>query len=673
MFKNIEKRELFVGIFIQNNITFAENITKGHYIFVVYPNLLKSMHMKLHYDFTKSLALVSLALSSVCGGTLSVQASNLSFSAASAAFVAGGEMAGAGLLSVGRTYGIDGTPVIELDNRSFMKARGKVGQKIEVGKVHVKATDLPAEMQIVASRTVEGIFTTDVTKLPAGNSEVDITVYYEAKKIGKDEGKLYFMLGEDIYEQINMSGLAIDPATPPAVVLEPAELAEFSTEVGKPVVAEVIANLVGLPSAVMVKVNQAEPGFSVSSGYLYQGVPKHNLKVTFNPKTAGTFEATIVFENEFFEPLELKVKGTATAKPDEKPETEGDQLPLPTDNPMKLMKEGFDKGVHNKPLKLEGWTNLAGMGTRAWWGYQFPDYDKENAGEFVAKATTYDSKVEPGTEEECQMVLLTPPLDFKNAESKMFTFRVMGKGMTEGMPDKLMFCHFYEEDGFLNGMPVEGVAMPSRPDENGEWIDYHVDLSNSDLDDVFYMGFLLDGYRGTLSAASYYIDDVSFGRVDLPLMSPDKGEVNLTVAPNVSAVSESVSVSAKNLTEPIKLSLGGRDKASFELSSKTLPTEGGEFTVKFKGEETGNYEAYVKLSSRGAATKFVAFFASTATGIQSLVTEQADRVVVMDMDGRILCSVDGASVSEALSSLPSGIYVIRATGALGTRTIKMKK
>ena len=629
--------------------------------------------MKLHYDFSKSLAVATFMLSSVVGGTFSAQASLRPMPVEGWAMSLLENGAGQATALANQTYGVDATPVVELDNRSFLKARGKVGQKIEVGKVHVKATALPAEMKIVPSGKVEGIFTADVTTFPAGDSETDITIYYEAKKIGKDEGKLYLMIGEDIYEQINLKGLAIDPATPPAVVLEPAQLKEFTTEVGTPVVAEIDANLIGLPSAVMVKVQQPQPAFSISSGYLYQGTPTHHLKVTFNPKAAGTFEATIVFENEFFTPVELKVKGTATAKPEEKPEVEGDQLPLPTDNPQKLLKEGFDAGLHNKPLALKGWTNLASLGTRAWWGYQFPDYDKENAGEFVAKATTYDSKVEPGMETECQMVLLTPPLDFKNAESKMFTFRVMGKGMTEGMPDKLMFCHFYETEQGLAGMPVEGVAMPSRPDENGEWIDYHVDLSNSDLEDVFYMGFLLDGYRGTMSAASYFIDDVSFGRTDLPLMSPDVAEVNLSFTPNVSAVSEVVTVTTKNLIEPVKLTLGGRDKASIELSVKTLPAEGGPFAVKFKGEQENSYEAYVKLSSRGAATRYVSFFASPVTGIQHLATVQSDRVVVMDKSGRIVSSVDGASVSSALAELPQGVYVVRATGASGTRTLKIKK
>ena len=628
--------------------------------------------MKLHYDFSKSLVMASVVLTGLVGNTENAWALQpIGMDEMPRMVWTMGTEGAASLL--GSTYAVDETPVIELDNRTFFQARGKVGQKVEVGKVHVKATAMPAEVSIVPSGSAEGIFTTDIAQLPAGDSEMDITVYYEAKKIGKNEGKLYFMVGEEVYEQINLKGLAIDPATPPAVHVEPVELPAFSTEVGQPVTATLTANLVGLPSAVMVKVKQSEPAFSISTGYLYFGTPSHQITVTFNPKSAGTYEAQVIFENEFFEPVVVTLKGTATAKSDEKPDVEGDQLPLPSDNPVKLLNEGFDSGVHNKPLSLKGWSNLAGIGNRAWWGYQFPDYDAENAGEYVAKVTTYDSKVEPGEETDCQMVLITPPLDYKNAASKMFTFRVMGKNMTESMPDVFLFCTFKMVDGGLYGEPVEGVKMPSTPDENGEWIDYHVDLSQLELDDVFYMGFYLMGMRGTLSSASYFVDDVSFGRTDLPMMTPDKPEITMEVAPGTSVNSAPITIKTNNLVEPVKLTPGGRDKANFEVSAKSLPKEGGTFFVKFKGEQAGSYEAYVKLTSRGAATRFVQFFISTATGLQTLVTEEADRVLVVDQGGRVVRHVNGASLSDAIQSLPAGTYVVRATGASGTRSMKIMK
>ena len=629
--------------------------------------------MKSHYDFSKFLVVPLMALAGTLGYVPQAYAT---FTAAPNALtgISVVENAKSSSTSLMINHRItEAEPYIELDNRTFNKARGKVGQKVEVGKVHVKAVDMPGEVTIVPSGAVEGIYTTDVKTIPAGTSEVDITIFYEAKKIGKNEGKLFFMVGEDIYEQINLKGLAIDPATPPAVVLEPTSFKEFKTEVGTPVSDTIVAKLVGLPSSVNVSVKQDAPGFTCNTGLLYYSVPSHKLVVTFNPKSAGTYEATVTLSNEFFEPVVLTVKGTATAKEDVKPDVEGDQLPLPTDNPVKLLNEGFDTGVHNKPLSLKGWTNLAALGARAWWGYTFPEYDTENAGEFVAKVTPYDSKVDYGQETDCQMLLVTPPLDYKNAASKMFTFRVMGKNMTEGMLDELMFCNLIIEEGGLYVMPVEGVEMPSRPDQNGEWIDYHVDLSGMELDNVFYMAFFFRGQRGTVSSASYFIYDVSYGRTDLPLMTPDKPEVSLKVEPNAAAQSEAVKVEAKNLTQPIKLTLGGRDKASFEVSAKELSVNGGSFFVKFKGEAEGSYEAYVKLSSRGAATKYVAFFVSAVTGVQSVVVEQGETIEVLDINGRKLRQLTGAKVSNALQSLPHGTYILKVNGALGSRSVKVMK
>lgn len=563
------------------------------------------------------------------------------------------------------------TPQVELDCRAFHKARGRVGEKVEVGKVIVKAQGLPAGVTIVPSRKIEGIYTTDVQTLPEGDSETQITVYYHAQKIGKDEGYLYLMAGEDVLEQISVKGLAIDPAIPPAVKLEPQALTGFTTEVGTPVTQTIEATLVGLPSSVNVTLSQSKPGFTCSTALLYYSVPNHKLVITFNPKQAGDYEATLVFKNEFFEPVEVTLKGTATAKEEVKPETEGDRLPLPVDHPLPLLVEEFNGTVHNKPLSIEGWSNLATLGTRAWWGYQFPDYDKENAGEQVAKVTGYDSKVESGKEEPCQMLLITPPLNYNAAESKLFTFRVMGMNMTKEMTDRLLLCSVYTEDGQLMAMPVEEVLMPAVPDQNGEWIDFHVDLTGQDLGDRFYMGFLFDGVRGTTSSTAYFIDDVSFGRTDLPLMSLETREVVMDISAESDRMSPEITVGTRNLKEPVKLSLGGRDKADFELSSKTLPLEGGTFKVRFKGKGEGRHEAYVKLASRGAATQYVAFFATVATGLQKVEAEANDLIEVFDESGRLWRTVKGAAMSEGLQGLPQGVYVLRIQGASGVRSVKL--
>ena len=104
---------------------------------------------------------------------------------------------------------------------------------------------------------------------------------------------------------------------------------------------------------------------------------------------------------------------------------------------MKQLNEKFDNITRNKPLALDRWTNSALEGTRAWWGYSFLDYDTESPNEKVAKVTAYDSKVESGSGTLAQMILVTPPLDFKNSATKVFTFKVRGDYLQDNQTDKL--------------------------------------------------------------------------------------------------------------------------------------------------------------------------------------------------------------------------------------------
>ena len=562
---------------------------------------------------------------------------------------------------------------IILDNDKFTKARGRVGEKVEIGIVHVTATDLPEGVKIVPSSKINGIFTTDITTLPSGNNETDIRIFYEAKKIGKDEGSIYFMADGNYLSEIKVSGLAIDPATPPTLTLDKYQLPEFNAQVGTADEKTVTVNISGFPSSVDVKVTQAEPGFTVNTGVLYYSVATHNLKITFFPKKAGNYEATITFSNEFISPVELKVKGTANDG-GENPEVEGDKLPLTYDNPVTLIDEHFNNVNHNKPLSLEGWKNIAAIGKRAWWGYTFPDYDSDNAGETVAKVTAYDSKMDAGLEEECQMLLVTPPLNLKDAESQMFTFRVMGKFMIEKMTEQLSLCYLTYEDGNLMAYPIEEVVMPYLPDENGDWKDFQVDLTNLQLGDVCHLGFLFRGMRGPDHSTTYFIDDVTFGRTDIPIIKTDKEEVVFNSVEGAFTVSEEVNVTANSLTDDINIKLEGKYKDDFELSCTTLPKDGGKFYVGYQSSyKDGYYGVYAQLSSKGAVTKNVAFFATIISGIESVVIEDNDITEIFTLDGTKVSEVRGISVVDDVSSLPSGTYIIRIKGNNGTRTLKIAR
>lgn len=256
------------------------------------------------------------------------------------------------------------------------------------------------------------------------------------------------------------------------------------------------------------------------------------------------------------------------------------------------------------------------------------------------------------------MMLVTPALDFRNAASKIFTFRVRGDYLADGQSDRLELVYIALDGEEMRTSLVGGFSMPATADESGQWQEYHIDLTDLELDDVFFMGFSFTGTRGTDNAATYYIDDVSYGRTDLPVIRPSVPEVALYAAPGVDAVSEPVEVVTENLNEPVSLTLVGADKGKFTLSAATLPAEGGSFTVTFNDDEEGSYEVLVKIASRGAADKYVAVKTTCLTGMAGVQTAETDGVTVYDAAGRVVLS--GTMPSQAASKLPAGVYIMKS-------------
>lgn len=338
---------------------------------------------------------------------------------------------------------------------------------------------------------------------------------------------------------------------------------------------------------------------------------------------------------------------------------------------MPLLAETFDEGEHNSPLSLKGWRNYAYQGTRAWWGYTFPDYSMENQNERVAKVTAYELLNSPETNRSCEMLLVSPPLDFKKAAGKVFTFRVMGEMLADGMTDSLRLCYIAPEGEVFTVQPLTTVRFPVLADENGKWQEFHLDLSNEPVDSVFFMAFHFKSVRGRDHSAVYYIDDVSFGRTDLPVITPSTFEVQLVTTPGQGVMSELISVAAENLTQPIGLSLYGADKSHFTLSTEQLPVEGGNLVVKYDGE-AGERSVFVTLNSRGAATKQIYVGASTtaSTGIGSYTFASGEQLEVIDLRGRTLMRTTPESLVSRLAKLPSAVYLIKtATG----KVLKFRK
>ena len=511
------------------------------------------------------------------------------------------------------------------------------------------------------------MFSLSTEEIPAGTSTTDVIVTYTPTAVGKHTARINFESADmpELNNAFTINTVCIDPANPPTIIVEPMELPQFSAKVGEQQQQTLKVTTKGLPDYGKVKLmGEGEGAFLINNTMLMKEM-EQTLTVTFKPKAEGTFTERLEFSALEAETFYVTITGTTTggADPSDK---EGDDLPLTAENPLTLLNENFDNITNNKPVSIEGWKNVAMEGKRAWWG---SDAD----GEKTAKVSAYDSSVEIGKATPCEMLLVTPPLDFVNSATKMFTFRVMGNLLTEGMTDLLELCYIDLEGSEMNVFPVE-LTMPNIPDLNNEWQEYHLNLEGQDLADVFFMGFRFKSQLGRENSAIYYIDDVTYGRDDLPMITPSVTQLAFESTKDATTVSEEITLETLNTTEPITLSLGGPNKSKFELTATTLPATGGKFAVKFQSDEIGVHEAYVKVSSRGAADVYIPVSVNNKdnSGIVSITFEASPDVTVYDLSGRAVKTVkECKNYRQAIDGIAAGTYILKAVSKAGVQTTKV--
>lgn len=518
---------------------------------------------------------------------------------------------------------------------------------------------------------------------PTGSDKVTVTYNPTAASANHTATLFIDCPGHTEYStSISLRGSCYDPQNPPTITASPLNLSDFKADAGMVHTQNVSVSSQNILDYYITAqiVSASEPGiFTLNSSAVLKNA-ETTMEVSFRPKKSGVYTATVALSSIYAETVYVSLSGTCTKNGDELP-TEGDELVLVTDNPRVLLHETFDNVEKNKPFAIDGWKNVAVKNKRAWWGYQFDD------GEKAAKVTAYNSIITD--EVPYEMWLITPALDFKNAASKIFTFRVMGTLLLE-TSDSELGLYYIVPDG-NDGIYREKITVdiPHIADYNEEWFEFHIDLTGQELEDVFFMGFCFSSTGGTASSTSYYIDDVSFGRTDLPAITSPEQIIDINCKVNELGTSKEILVSGSNLTEEITVSVGGSNKSKFEASVATLPQTGGSFTVTFSPEEIGLHEAYVKLSSRGAADRYIILYGhSSATGGIDETEAPAAKIIggneaivisaaqtgtatVYTTDGRLTAQKQIEAESVESITLPRGIYVVHFTSAVQNTTQKV--
>lgn len=404
-----------------------------------------------------------------------------------------------------------GEPAITITPEKITQAAGALGKTVEVATIHVSAQNMKYATTFELAGKNADQFSISQSTVEKGSTETDIVISYTPTEVAVH--KAYLMVNcpsiEDYYKTINFSAYAIDEQNPPTITLNPTALEPFTAKVNETSEQTIEVTTANMPDYTYVKVKDAGQ-FILSNTMLLRNMA-NTVKITFQPKAEGTYSTALVFSALGMEDVEVPISGVATGETQEEPK-EGVDFVLSDENPLTELTETFDNIDRNKPLALDRWTNSAIVGTRAWWGYSFPDYDQESPNEKVAKVTPYDSKMESGMGEPVQMMLVTPPLDFKNAKNNIFTFRVRGDYLQDNQTDKLELCYVDITEGEPYIQPLTECRMPCTKDESGNWYPYTVDLTGQQLADVFFMAFRFTSTRGCDNAATYYIDDVTYGR-----------------------------------------------------------------------------------------------------------------------------------------------------------------
>ena len=411
-----------------------------------------------------------------------------------------------------------------------------------------------------------------------------------------------------------------------------------------------------------------------------------NVDITFRPSQAGNYHSKLVFSTTNATSVTLDLTGVATEGSGENPELTT-EFNWDISNPTTLLNENFENIQHNQMLVIENWQNVVRQWQRPWWGYEHLDADS-NIVERSAKATSYKYQTSNPDGTVGEMWLVTPALDYKNAAGKTFTFRVMGDFMFEDHDTNLELYYIDVQGGVPYMQKIE-AGIPKTPDLNKEWSEIHMDLTNQSetMADVFFMAFKYIGLMGEDNAVTYYIDDVSWGRTDLPKLMADSAQIVMTASPGVEQYSTAITISGNNLTQDIKISVGGANKSNFELSQTSLPSAGGSFTVKFKSNNEGVHEAYIKIASRGAADIYIpmAVLCKTTTGLKNETVDMDIRYIdnglqitadgmqgyeVYDVIGR---KYDGRATNAESVHIPltnKGVYIIKVKTEYGTSSKK---
>ena len=408
-----------------------------------------------------------------------------------------------------------------------------IGEEKAFATLHIKQGHVTSATTFRIGGDDKGHFKLSATEMAETESDLDLIVTYAPTSTGTHTASLIFDNVNHttiLPDMISLKGTCSDPNKKPELTVTPTTLPEFTAVEGQEVKASVHVSSLNCIDYVYSKIEHISAGAAFTiDGSMHSLNFNGDIEIRFSPKAEGTYQSRLIIATEGADTVFVMLNGKAEKKSEENIDWSTD-FKWDLSEPLSLLNETFDSVAHNKTVVLKGWQNVAAVEHRPWWGFDEDQTSPKRGTGKYAKATAYQYGA--GTSSTWETWLVTPALDYKNAQIKSFIFSVMGEYLPEeGSETKLEIYYIdanitAEKDTVFFQDLTEAFSIPKVADEANTWVTFVLDLSQyaSTVADIFHMGFHYIGPSGSDGAVTYYIDNVSWGTEAQGIETIDNGQ-----------------------------------------------------------------------------------------------------------------------------------------------------
>ena len=228
------------------------------------------------------------------------------------------------------------------------------------------------------------------------------------------------------------------------------------------------------------------------------------------------------------------------------------------------------------------------------------------------------------------------------------------------------------------------------------WFDYRIDLSKVEglaIDDKFHVAFsYYSPVGGNATSLNFMIDDVTFGRTDLPELAVDNDFIQFVFRPGQEMTPQPLNIYSDRTTAPVTVTLApSAQKKYFKLSHEKLPLEGGSIAVGFKSNDSKTHAAALLVQTRGAKPIIVKLLAQPITaGINNVAGDDESTLQPaitgsdLTVNGKYLkyqiFSTDGSLLRQGiyqqridLSGVQPKVFILKLSTDEGMKSFTLKR